>query len=249
MVLMVEEAGARSRHPFLKRLAEGVVLADGAMGTVLYDKGIPFDRSFDVLNLTDPALVQAVHREYIRAGAELIETNTFGANRYRLAAHGVTDPPRAVNRAGAAAELQKRGSTGRTNDQQVADGRVRMSQRACVHLDHGVAAQRSGHPPRWNRLPNPPHDSVAADERHVDRELHEEGMDGVRGGDNHRTTFRQFSMLQEAPAARCGVERADQTICQDDAGATVDECAVLRRLTQQRVQKRRHRSASRAGEF
>jgi len=101
MVLMVEEAGARSRHPFLKRLAEGVVLADGAMGTVLYDKGIPFDRSFDVLNLTDPALVQAVHREYIRAGAELIETNTFGANRYRLAAHGVTEAPRAVNRAGA----------------------------------------------------------------------------------------------------------------------------------------------------
>jgi len=101
MVRMVEEAGARSRHPFLKRLAEGVVLADGAMGTVLYDKGIPFDRSFDALNLSDPALVQAVHREYIRAGAELIETNTFGANRYRLAAHGVTDAARAVNRAGA----------------------------------------------------------------------------------------------------------------------------------------------------
>jgi len=101
MVRMVEEAGARSRHPFLKRLAEGVVLADGAMGTVLYDKGIPFDRSFDALNLSDPALVQAVHREYIRAGAELIETNTFGANRFRLAAHGVTDSPRAVNRAGA----------------------------------------------------------------------------------------------------------------------------------------------------
>ena len=109
---MVEEAGARSRHPFLKRLAEGVVLADGAMGTVLYDKGIPFDRSFDALNLTDPALVQSVHREYIRAGAELIETNTFGANRFRLAAHGVTESPRAVNRAGAQAARNAREEVG-----------------------------------------------------------------------------------------------------------------------------------------
>ena len=98
---MVEASGGHSRHPFLKRLSEGVVLGDGAMGTVLYDRGIPFDRSFDALNLSDPALVQAVHREYIRAGAELIETNTFGANRFRLQAHGVTDAPRAVNRAGA----------------------------------------------------------------------------------------------------------------------------------------------------
>jgi len=98
---MVEEPGARARHPFLARLDQGVLLADGAMGTLLYDKGIPFDRSFDALNLTDPALIQSVHREYIRAGAEVIETNTFGANRFRLAAHGVTDSARQVNRAGA----------------------------------------------------------------------------------------------------------------------------------------------------
>jgi methionine synthase I (cobalamin-dependent)/5,10-methylenetetrahydrofolate reductase len=88
-------------HPFLKRLEQGVVLADGAMGTYLYERGIPFDRSFDLLNLTDPALIQAVHREYIRAGAEVIETNTFGGNRYRLAAHGATESARRVNRAGA----------------------------------------------------------------------------------------------------------------------------------------------------
>ncbi len=89
------------KHPFLDRLARGVVLADGAMGTYLYERGIPFDRSFDLLNLTDASLVQSVHREYIRAGAELIETNTFGANRYRLAHHGATEPARVVNRAGA----------------------------------------------------------------------------------------------------------------------------------------------------
>ncbi|HZV90949.1 MAG TPA: bifunctional homocysteine S-methyltransferase/methylenetetrahydrofolate reductase [Candidatus Nitrosocosmicus sp.] len=88
-------------HPFLKRLQQGVVLADGAMGTYLYEKGIPFDRSFDLLNLTDASLIQAVHREYIRAGAEVIETNTFGGNRYRLAAHGATETARRVNRAGA----------------------------------------------------------------------------------------------------------------------------------------------------
>lgn len=88
-------------HPFLKRIEQGAVLADGAMGTYLYEKGIPFDRSFDLLNLTDASLIQAVHREYIRAGAEVIETNTFGGNRYRLAAHGATETARRVNRAGA----------------------------------------------------------------------------------------------------------------------------------------------------
>src|SRR6266850_4414124 len=90
------------KHPFLKRLEQGVVLADGAMGTILYDRGITFDRSFDLLNLQEPALVQSIHRDYIRAGAELIETNTFGASRIRLAAHGgEIHDARRVNRAGA----------------------------------------------------------------------------------------------------------------------------------------------------
>jgi len=90
------------KHPFLQRLEQGVVLADGAMGTILYDRGIPFDRSFDLLNVQEPALVQSIHRDYIRAGAELIETNTFGASRIRLAAHGgEIHDARRVNRAGA----------------------------------------------------------------------------------------------------------------------------------------------------
>jgi homocysteine S-methyltransferase len=96
-----DPAPRRSSQPFLDRLARGPLLADGAMGTLLYDKGIPFDRSFDALNLLEPALVQSIHREYLRAGAELIETNTFGANRFRLASHGVTDAPRVVAREGA----------------------------------------------------------------------------------------------------------------------------------------------------
>ena len=91
----------RPTHPFVERLAQGPVLADGAMGTFLYDKGMSFDRSFDALNLTDPALIQSVHREYLRAGAEVIETNTFGANRFRLGAHGVVESARLIARAGA----------------------------------------------------------------------------------------------------------------------------------------------------
>jgi len=75
-------------HPFLQRLDAGVLLADGAMGTQLYARGIPFDQCFDELNLSNPSLVQDIHREYIRAGAEMIETNTFGANRFKLAADG-----------------------------------------------------------------------------------------------------------------------------------------------------------------
>ncbi len=91
----------RAAHPFLERLSRGPLLADGAMGTFLYGKGIPFDRSFDALNLSEPALIQSVHREYLRAGAELIETNTFGANRFRLGAHGVAESARLVAREGA----------------------------------------------------------------------------------------------------------------------------------------------------
>jgi methionine synthase / methylenetetrahydrofolate reductase(NADPH) len=90
-----------ARPTFLERLAEGVLLADGAMGTVLYNRGVSFDRSFDALCETDPEIVRSVHRDYIAAGAELIETNTFGANALRLADHGLEGRVRAINLAGA----------------------------------------------------------------------------------------------------------------------------------------------------
>jgi homocysteine S-methyltransferase len=85
------------RSPFLDRLERGTVLGDGAMGTQLYARGISYDRCYDELNLTEPALVQRIHRDYIRAGAELIETNTFGANRYKLAPFGLEDRVRDIN--------------------------------------------------------------------------------------------------------------------------------------------------------
>ena len=71
------------------------------MGTMLYAKGVFINRSFDALNLTQPDLVCEVHKEYVRAGADVIETNTFGANRIKLDAFGLGDKLREINAAGA----------------------------------------------------------------------------------------------------------------------------------------------------
>jgi methionine synthase I (cobalamin-dependent)/5,10-methylenetetrahydrofolate reductase len=84
-------------HPFLERLARGPLLGDGAMGTQLHARGVSFERSFDELNLTEPKIVEEIHRAYISAGAELIETNTFGANRIKLARHGLDNRVRDIN--------------------------------------------------------------------------------------------------------------------------------------------------------
>ncbi|MBI1846623.1 MAG: bifunctional homocysteine S-methyltransferase/methylenetetrahydrofolate reductase [Candidatus Rokubacteria bacterium] len=100
-------------HAFDRRLAEGPLLCDGAMGTQLYARGVALDACFDVLNLHQPALVQSVHAEYVAAGADLIETNTFGANRFKLAAHGAAGDVREINRRGARLARDVRESTGR----------------------------------------------------------------------------------------------------------------------------------------
>ncbi|RME42056.1 MAG: bifunctional homocysteine S-methyltransferase/methylenetetrahydrofolate reductase [Chloroflexi bacterium] len=88
-------------QPFLERLQQGPILCDGAMGTQLYARGIPFEHCFDELNLRNPGIVRGIHLDYIRAGAEIIETNTFGANRIRLAKHDLEDKVREINRRGA----------------------------------------------------------------------------------------------------------------------------------------------------
>jgi homocysteine S-methyltransferase len=76
------------------------VLADGAMGTVLYARGIFINRCYDELNLSDPGLILSIHEEYLQAGAEILETNTFGANRFRLARHGLAEKVAEINAAG-----------------------------------------------------------------------------------------------------------------------------------------------------
>ncbi|HEV8674418.1 MAG TPA: bifunctional homocysteine S-methyltransferase/methylenetetrahydrofolate reductase [Methylomirabilota bacterium] len=100
-------------HPLLDRLAEGPLLADGAMGTMLYARGTPLDACFDVLNLHDPKVVQAIHGEYVSAGADCIETNTFGANRFKLAVHGLEGRVREINRQGARLARDIRETMGR----------------------------------------------------------------------------------------------------------------------------------------
>src|SRR3954466_5343821 len=89
------------RTPFLQELDNRVLVCDGAMGTMLYARGIFLNRSFDELNLTQPDLVAEVHKEYARAGADVIETNTFGANRVKLGAFGLADRVHAINVQGA----------------------------------------------------------------------------------------------------------------------------------------------------
>src|ERR1039457_4691865 len=76
------------------------VLADGAMGTVLYARGIFINRCYYELNLSDPGLILSIHEEYLQAGAELLETNTFGANQFRLARHGLAGKVAEINAAG-----------------------------------------------------------------------------------------------------------------------------------------------------
>jgi len=83
-----------------ERLARGPIVADGAMGTMLYQHGVSFAESFDALNLSRASLIESVHREYLAAGATLIETNTFGANAIRLAPHGLEEQVRTIARAG-----------------------------------------------------------------------------------------------------------------------------------------------------
>ncbi len=86
----------------LKYLEKNTVLCDGAMGTRLYERGIFLNRCFDEINLSEPELIHSVHRGYLEAGSQLIETNTFGANRFKLAKHHLADRLADINAAGAA---------------------------------------------------------------------------------------------------------------------------------------------------
>src|ERR1700740_2658242 len=84
------------------------VLADGAMGTVLYARGVFINRCYDELHLSDPNLILSIREDYLHAGAEIIETNTFGANRFRLARHGLTEKVAEINAAGVRLPGQRR---------------------------------------------------------------------------------------------------------------------------------------------
>jgi len=85
----------------LERLKKSPVLCDGAMGTLLYANGVFINRCYDELNLSQPDLIRGIHQEYLQAGAEIIETNTFGGNSFRLVRHSLVDRVHDINLAGA----------------------------------------------------------------------------------------------------------------------------------------------------
>ncbi|MBN2161086.1 MAG: bifunctional homocysteine S-methyltransferase/methylenetetrahydrofolate reductase [Spirochaetes bacterium] len=88
-------------HPFLSKIAEGrAILFDGAMGTMIYEKGIYINQNFDNLNLAQPRMIEEIHAEYVKAGCDVLETNTFGANRIALAKYALADKVREINIAG-----------------------------------------------------------------------------------------------------------------------------------------------------
>src|SRR5438874_10923661 len=95
-------------------LKDGKVhVLDGAMGTMLYSKGFLLNVCYDELNLKQPKLVQEVHEAYVRAGAEILETNTFGANPVKLRTFGLADDTEQINRT--AAELARKATAGRAS--------------------------------------------------------------------------------------------------------------------------------------
>lgn len=81
--------------------ANEMILFDGGMGTMLYAKGVFINKNFDMLNVQQPQLIKEIHHAYIHAGADIIETNTFGANPAKLRLHGLGDQVEAINRHGA----------------------------------------------------------------------------------------------------------------------------------------------------
>jgi homocysteine S-methyltransferase len=96
---MTTSANNRAQE-FREQLSRRVLVSDGAMGTMLYSRGVFINRCFDELNLSSPDLVRQIHQDYVKAGAEIVETNTFGANRMRLAGFGVAEKLKAINQAG-----------------------------------------------------------------------------------------------------------------------------------------------------
>lgn len=89
------------RRNFLKELENRVILFDGATGTMLYNRGVFINQCFDQVNLTNTRLIKEIHTDYANAGSDVLQTNTFGANQFKLAQHGLSDSLEAINYQGA----------------------------------------------------------------------------------------------------------------------------------------------------
>src|SRR3954465_10497773 len=87
--------------PFLQKLKDSILVFDGAMGSLLYERGIFVTQNFEQLNVAKPDIVRKIHADYVEAGAQVIETNTYGANRFCLERRGLVGQVSAYNLAGA----------------------------------------------------------------------------------------------------------------------------------------------------
>jgi len=96
------------KHLLLEQLQHRPLLCDGAMGSLLYARGVAYEQCFDALNLAQPELIQGIHREYISAGSQIIETNTFGANRAKLESYNLEERVREINHRAARLALEAR---------------------------------------------------------------------------------------------------------------------------------------------
>jgi methionine synthase I (cobalamin-dependent)/5,10-methylenetetrahydrofolate reductase len=108
-----EERQTLMKNVLLEQLRQGPILCDGAMGTLLYARGMTYEHCFDALNLTHPGLIQNIHSEYLSVGAQIIETNTFGANRVKLEAHHLSEQVQEINFRAARIALEAREVSGR----------------------------------------------------------------------------------------------------------------------------------------
>ncbi len=137
--------------PYTERLGEGILLFDGAMGTMLYDRGVFINRCFEEINLSRPEMVERVHRENIEAGAQVLTANSFGANPVKLAGHGLADRTEEINHAAvrlareaATAETYVAGSVGPLGARLEPLGRLSMSAAKAAFSEQISALLSSG---------------------------------------------------------------------------------------------------------
>ena len=111
--------------PNLEELLDGrVLIGDGAVGTLLGERGVGFGHPYARANLSHPGMVTEIHEEYLRAGADIIETNTFAANRFKLETHDLEDRVRDVNTRGASLALGAAKNTAGTGDRALVLGAI-----------------------------------------------------------------------------------------------------------------------------
>ena len=142
------------KHLFLEQLQQHPLLCDGAMGSLLYARGVTYEQCFDELNLARPELIQSIHSEYINAGAQIIETNTFGANRAKLEAYNLGDCVRAINMQGVRLAREAReisgkpvfvaGAVGPIDRPLQAPDEQRLSELRCIFREQIETLQEGG---------------------------------------------------------------------------------------------------------